>query len=749
MLKRFTTFLTLVVAFSSLPSVVPGGAGQVLAQNRRIMLEEFTGAWCGWCVRGALAIKQLDEKYPGQVSPVAVHGPMSYSEPMATLQGDSLIAGTGGAMGDPNGYPDGWTARSGSNWNVDPGTWIDTLNGTGIVDGLVGQPADASVLVDGVSYDANSQTISATVHVTFNTATTGDLRFNMYVVEDSITGTGTNWLQHNYYYHSPNYPTSPYYNYGTGTAGSGTIANYVFNHVFRQAVVGVWGLSGVIPAKVSKGSTYSQKFTFPLPDNVMNANHVSLLGFVHQYSKTNAASNTILDVDQVPLIGSRPKYLTTSITVNSPDRYMTAKSNGDVTSNVSFSNNGTDPVTLSLGIDPALVLPTGWVAKITPPSLSIDPGNVGKAVLTVTAPENSGYVTVKFNAIPVKEGYLVTTYSGAVSLLSDNVRCGIFASGGAAEAAVLTGIPDSLKTHSAVIPLNASTYSVFPTTYPVTIYNNVPILDNGGIYTDPTVVTDITSQLNAGGKVFINSIWAMYYGLDPNFSQSGSTQTQDVLDFYARLGLSTPHSINRYTVNSSNQITGLKSFTITGTTDPISKGISVTDVPTSVILTEDYTIDSNSTPLFYFDGKPKEIAGSWYKDPATHARLVYLGFDFGGISKQASATTIMQNCVNWLLSSDAAGVSPTAVGTATGLVASANPFRGTTKVTYTTEAGERDVTFAAYDVLGREVSKPMYSLSGDNTYTASFDARKLGNGTYTIIARSSLGSKEIRVVNQN
>src|SRR4051812_47079920 len=101
MIKRLTTFLTLAVALASLVSVTPKSA---VAQNRHVMLEEFTGAWCGWCVRGSLAIHNLDEKYPGQVIPVAVHGPVSYGEPMATLQGDSLINGTGGPQGDPYGY---------------------------------------------------------------------------------------------------------------------------------------------------------------------------------------------------------------------------------------------------------------------------------------------------------------------------------------------------------------------------------------------------------------------------------------------------------------------------------------------------------------------------------------------------------------------------------------------------------------------------------------------------------------------
>ena len=755
MLKRFTTFLALVVAVSSLSSVVPHGTAPLLAQNRRVMLEEMTGAWCGWCVRGALAIKQLDEKYPGQVVAVAIHGPLANAEPMATAQGDSLITGKGSADGAIAGYPDGWTARSGSKWDVDPGSWIDTLNGTGVVDNLVGKPTDVAVTVSGVNFDLASQTVTATVTAKFITAQSGDLRFNLYVVEDSIVGQdGPYWDQHNYYWHNATYPTSPYYNLGTeylyqGQPDGSTIPNYTFNHVFRQAVVGVWGLKGVIPASAAAGSTYSQKFTFPLPDNVSDPNHVNLVGFVHKYSKTSAASNMIFDADQQPLITDKKPRFITDITITA-NNYSMATANGDTKQTVSFSNNGSDPVTLNLAIDPSMALPAGWSAKISPSSITIDPANVGSADLTVTAPEHSDYVMVKFNAIPVKEGFLTTTYGDTVYMLSNNTVCGFYVSAGTYENAAIAGLPDSLKVHTALIPLDPANYSAFPNTFPITIYNNIAILDNGGIYTNPTVVGDIQASLDAGGKVFINSVSAMYYGLDPNFAQSSSTETQAVLDFYARLGLSSPHSINRYTVNTSGQLTGYKPYPITGTSDPIGAGIVAQNSASAIgpYATEDFSIDSNSVPLFYFDSKSKEIAGACYQDPSTKGKLVYLGFDLGGITVQSKADTIMARSISWLLSDAAAGVATNQPTTGSDLTASSNPFQSITRVTYTAAAGERDVTLSAYDVLGREVAKLNPIAAGDNSFTASFDARNLADGTYTIVAHTTNGTKEIKVVNQ-
>src|SRR5437868_4663852 len=92
MSKRFTMFVTLAVAAASLLSVVP--SERAVAQNRRILIEEYTGYWCGFCVRGALGIELLKKRFPGQVLAVSLHGG-GQGEPMENAQSDSLIFGTG------------------------------------------------------------------------------------------------------------------------------------------------------------------------------------------------------------------------------------------------------------------------------------------------------------------------------------------------------------------------------------------------------------------------------------------------------------------------------------------------------------------------------------------------------------------------------------------------------------------------------------------------------------------------------
>lgn len=41
--------------------------------NRRMVVEEGTGTWCGWCVRGIVGLHDMAEKYPDQFIGIAVH----------------------------------------------------------------------------------------------------------------------------------------------------------------------------------------------------------------------------------------------------------------------------------------------------------------------------------------------------------------------------------------------------------------------------------------------------------------------------------------------------------------------------------------------------------------------------------------------------------------------------------------------------------------------------------------------------
>lgn len=49
--------------------------------EKRVLVEEGTGSWCGWCPLGIIAFEYLNETYPGRVAEVAVHNGDSYAFP--------------------------------------------------------------------------------------------------------------------------------------------------------------------------------------------------------------------------------------------------------------------------------------------------------------------------------------------------------------------------------------------------------------------------------------------------------------------------------------------------------------------------------------------------------------------------------------------------------------------------------------------------------------------------------------------
>ena len=84
----------------------------------------------------------------------------------------------------------------------------------------------------------------------------------------------------------------------------------------------------------------------------------------------------------------------------------------------------------------------------------------------------------------------------------------------------------------------------------------------------------------------------------------------------------------------------------------------------------------------------------------------------------------------------------------TGITASPNPFHGVSNIQFTAAADEQNVTFSAYDLLGHQIATLASHNVGGNVYSAAFDASKLADGTYVIVAHTSKGTHEIRVVNQ-
>jgi hypothetical protein len=768
MLKRYRSLL-LSLSLVAMAITTFVSIDTAHAQNRRVYLEEFTGAWCGYCVRGAYAEQVLEEEFPGQVAIVSIHNDQgsTANDMMDNVQGDSMVTDIGFPSVEAlSGFPDGWTARTtqGPNWNVDPGEWSDSVsmlfeNTTytpGIVDTMLGQLAVVQCNVDSVSFNQVTKMVTARVTATFPTAMTGDFRLNLMVTEDSVSGSGAGWDQHNYYSSTdlgPTYPNNPMYNYPESIPG------WMHMHVFREAVGGIHGVTGVIPATTSVGGVYSKTFTFPLPTTVQNKYYVHLIGLVHQYSSTDAESNQVFDAMEVPLLNT-PHASNNFTLTPSVNQYNLAHAGGDTTIALSLKNNGNiaSGVKLTLG-----ALPSGWSGVFSPSdSVTVNAKGSQAVTLTLTAPQQASFAEAVIQLAPQEAGVFIPVSYDTVFALSDNTRCPLFYDPNSAIPtpdaifdAEGAAIPDSLKQFVAVIPLSDGVVQAYPPEqFPYMIFDNVMLLDNGGDEADlpnPSIVDNIMNALAAGARVFISSDYALGYAFDQSntyfLQYAAFTETQDVQNFYNQIGLDFTATTVRFNSSTGADAT----FPIKGEmNDPIGNGIAATDK--GGYFSCFYSLDSASIESFYCDGTTKadsltHVIGSRYIDAATGGRLVYLGFGLSELSSSSEANTIATNSIKWLLSGATAGVN-LAAASSTGITASPNPFHGISTIQYTASPDELNVTFSAYDLLGRQVAVLPTENQGGNVYSATFDASKLPDGTYVIEAHSAKGTHEIRVVNQ-
>ncbi len=235
------------------------------ASNKKVLIEEFTGAWCQWCPSGFDIIENMLEKMPDKFVPVMIHNRDGMSFP----DGDTFTQ-LSGVTSFPSGQVDRMTFGAGlSAGNVsifEPFTrlMLDAYN-----------PVEFKMTS---SYEASTRRAQINLEAEFMIDIAGDIRFNAYVVEDKLTGSGPLWDQKNALSGNPAYRDSRYF------SKPPTIVGHEHNHVLRQFLGGILGEKGTLTdSVVKKGTKYTHTFTFNL-DTRFKADNVYFVGFVARNS---------------------------------------------------------------------------------------------------------------------------------------------------------------------------------------------------------------------------------------------------------------------------------------------------------------------------------------------------------------------------------------------------------------------------------------------------------------------------------
>lgn len=247
---------------------------------RKVLLEDYTGHYCGNCPNAAKVAENLDKQYGGKVIVVAVHAgwfaklyPPDYVTSYTTTAGNDWDGTSGfgiSMVGNPNGmvnrknYNDNGLIQKETKW---PTTVSLALADTYIL-GL--EPS--------LNYNASTRILNTTVKAKFKSDAgyPNSVKLSVILLEDSIIGDQKDYTK------SPDH-----------------VSDYVFMHVLRGAINGSWG-TDLKTGPIKAGDSVSVSFNNFAIDPKFKEKHLTVVAFAY-----DANSREVLQVEKAKLIKSQ------------------------------------------------------------------------------------------------------------------------------------------------------------------------------------------------------------------------------------------------------------------------------------------------------------------------------------------------------------------------------------------------------------------------------------------------------------
>ena len=241
-------------------------------EARKVVMEEYTGLWCGFCPKGEAAMNRIEDEYGDRFIGISIHsddvielldykkeGLMSETFPKATLQREQFYI-------DPYLGTIPWY------------TEICPIRHD--VDRLLNMPAEASVELTPVWNDESHPAIlpSAKVIFRFNSSK-ARYAIGYILLADSLTGTGKTWSQANYYYKDEDYRRwfqgDPYMDEFIDAEENVVYnnTNYIPDYICRRVAVATMGLRNGIANSIPSQINADETITF---DHVIDATSNSI-----------------------------------------------------------------------------------------------------------------------------------------------------------------------------------------------------------------------------------------------------------------------------------------------------------------------------------------------------------------------------------------------------------------------------------------------------------------------------------------
>ncbi|MCF0177242.1 MAG: hypothetical protein HUJ90_01335 [Bacteroidales bacterium] len=342
----------LLISASFVASAVIGACAQdANGYERKFVMEEFTGTWCGYCPRGIATMEYLKDTYGDRFIGISLHGNGSSIEPMAIPGGEylSTLMDAFNEYGMPTGVLNRETA-------------MDPYEAISYYAQHEGDVSDQKIDINSVFYDN-----AASGEVTVNYSVTSridapDLSVSVAIVciENDVQGEGKPYSQLSYFHkkygkytvqelkdmYPEIYPYLEFYVKGPQESefDSGKYSFYIPADTMRYQEVarGIYPTTNGRKCNGEYQAGVSQSFTesFVMPSNVINWQNTAIIallisnntGIIINADKVNASLFELASIhpNYTDCLEEDAYYSLQGIRVDNPTNGIYIKRTGDI-----------------------------------------------------------------------------------------------------------------------------------------------------------------------------------------------------------------------------------------------------------------------------------------------------------------------------------------------------------------------------------------------------------------------------------
>lgn len=316
--------------------------GKVSAYSRRVVAEEVTGVWCGYCVRGIYAMALMKKDFPDSFLGIAVHNSSaSWEDPMAMPEYTDWLFDKFNMGGYPHCTVNRLMSSTGDPGNIQNyyTKAMDTESFTGLA-----LDADVNISERKITAKADLFTAQNLEDIDYSLAYVlieNDVHSDEVIYKDGKPLPYNGWEQNNYYAGGGMGSLGGFENLPEIIPG----AEMTYQDVARYISPDYNGIEGSIPSRLAEGESAHHEFTFDMPKTVMKDENTELAVLL-----INRKNSTILNAEVLPLKDIFAQSGISCGEVESSDLSVSATPEGVVFS----SETGIESVTL-YGTDGSLI----------------------------------------------------------------------------------------------------------------------------------------------------------------------------------------------------------------------------------------------------------------------------------------------------------------------------------------------------------------------------------------------------------